>query len=867
MMLKRIIALTIVVLMLLTITPFAMDKIDYSLQDGGEESFNFLKAVGIISENEIYQSQTLVTRAQFVNLAINLAGIGHNPDINLFSNDFVDVPQTHIYAGAVYSAKALGYVSGSGGYFQPDEPIKLIDAAKILTDILGFKNIAISKGGYPSGYAITASSLKLLNGISQNIDANLAYSDAMIIIDNAANTDMVVEASIGDKSSYEVRENVTPLSQHFGIYNEEGIVNADPYTNLLDAASGLGKGKISVNNVILDSSSVDYGELLGLNVKAYYKKDGNKRSIVYVKPLSDNKVTTVELDDLYFDSDKLCYMADTESEKINVQKYASFILNGKMAAMDSTDLTAFKKGYASFIDNNGDNFADVVKVFGYTSGVVTGVNWQDGKVILSTQSNIIKIMELDSDGVNFVADITKNGRKSSLDAIEVGDIVLYTEALGHGLGFKKLLVSDKKLSGVLNEIGNDYILVGSKKYQIENSLLGKLELGSNYKFSLDSMGTIANVEFVRSFVYGYMYDIKQGTMGEYSCLIYSENNRWVELPFAKKIEYNGQNGKTKEYVYNNLLTLNGGQKYKGVVRYLVNKTGELSVLKTPQDLSQHGLPGLLSQEALDAARNDTFRKSFESAANGGTALAPRPCYRPESQSFDGKILLDLSTVIFYIPPDGNKDDITVLGQSSLSANNTQGIGAYDVGENMCAAVITVDVKADTFGGTYRFMVATGIGDILNSEGELVKSVMGYWRGQKIALPVKISDTLTLSKLSEITVGAPLRFALDENGEISKLEIYTAENGIYGAEPSASGSCVSGGRVNRCDTVNGSITVDRNPRSNNHFVTKYDRYTEIMTYDVGTGKAYVSNASEILPTDTIIVNMVKYIADDIIVIRN
>ena len=56
----------------------------------------------------------------------------------------------------------MGIINGNNGYFEPDANIQYIHAVKMLVCALGYDIIAQENGGYPYGYLMTATNLKLL---------------------------------------------------------------------------------------------------------------------------------------------------------------------------------------------------------------------------------------------------------------------------------------------------------------------------------------------------------------------------------------------------------------------------------------------------------------------------------------------------------------------------------------------------------------------------------------------------------------------------------------------------------------------------------------------------------------------------------
>ena len=161
-----------------------------------------------ITDRESYQPGKLITRAEFADLVYRLLNFANiSSDDNSWYNEnygedtkdeLLVLGDTKIFEDvdkAVPQYDAIKYVSDNGlmngmtpEIFGPSYDITTASVAKVMVNILGYEEVAQNKGGYPNGYMIVASSLKLLSGISAgkcycnpivNIDEDIADEDAL----------------------------------------------------------------------------------------------------------------------------------------------------------------------------------------------------------------------------------------------------------------------------------------------------------------------------------------------------------------------------------------------------------------------------------------------------------------------------------------------------------------------------------------------------------------------------------------------------------------------------------------------------------------------------------------------------------------
>lgn len=114
----------------------------------------------------------------------------------------------------------------------------------MVAGILGYRIYAEENGGYPAGYMKTANRLSLLNGTSLGAGDAVTYDDAMVILDNTVDADLMEISKIGETVELAAQKGETLLSKRFSIGKMEAVIEANAYTDLMSEESGLEKDEI-----------------------------------------------------------------------------------------------------------------------------------------------------------------------------------------------------------------------------------------------------------------------------------------------------------------------------------------------------------------------------------------------------------------------------------------------------------------------------------------------------------------------------------------------------------------------------------------------------------------------------------------------
>lgn len=813
-------------------------------------AYDFLKSVGAMDPEEVpFDGNMQITRAHFVKLALHLSGDA--PHV-LVSDDevFYDVTPSTAYENYIETAYRTGYISGtSSGVFAPEQPITLVQALKILCNVLGYQRFAESYGGYPAGYLVMAQRTDLLDGLTISSDSPLNMANAMILLENAVLTEIMQIVSIGDTVDMKSFDGETLLYKKHGVDYIEGVVNADSYTNLLANKSTLDKNQLSIEDVVFNAGSVETADFLGCNVRLYFDSEAasSVKTALWAELTLDNKSLTCTADELEIDGDKIsCYTDENSTKKLKLSPTLSYILNGKMSFMSPEELLGVEKGDITFISNDGDSTIDVIKVTSYDTFMVSGVSSSSGIIVTNDGTRIL----LDPDSDEYSFDLSKNGAPAELSAIYKDDVILVSEGTGEGYRHISIKASGKSLNASFDEIGDGYAVVSGIKYKLDTAVGDKVKTGTVYRIALDIFDNICYISAHKDIVYGFLYGLDKQGMHRPQCRIFTENNRWVDLYFADKVRYNGVSYSADE-LYTELTK--NGDDYKKLVRYNVNSVPELINLESYTEIP------IGDENERNAEENDTFRLSYSGSLR----------YRNSPKSFNGVFFVDANARIFNIPSDLSQDNFKVRDISALKTDTAYTVSAFNVDRYLTSSVLTTpDLTSDSeISNTDKFMVVKSVGQMVNANGEGVPSVRGYWDGEEIAFPVNLGDEgVDSSVLNSLKKGDIILFKYDDDSNIIAITRYPTENTYYTSSATLYTTCnIIGGKVSEVDITGKKIRMTYSDDGSEIGVI-YNDSSSACIWEKSSGTYRAADMSELMPGDIMFANTRYLMCYDVVIIR-
>lgn len=803
--------------------PFAAAERE-DLTARGKQAWEMLTAVGVFSNDDGYISGRQISRHEFVRL---LMKTGNYAPVQNPGNVFADVTDLSENAGYIDAAYNLGYIKGyADGNFYPDNTVTCTEAIRMISALLGYGMYAECSGGYSTGYIKTADRLKLLSGISVSPDERITWDAAMVMFENASRIDLLKEVSFGDAVKMESVPGETLLSENFSVYETDGVIEANEYTDLMAADSGLPEGCVLVNGTVYSAGSTLASDYLGMNVKIYYFDDDNAPApeIKYIIPYKNkNAVTELSASDIADASvanGSISYTdANGKTKTVKLAKSVSLIRNGKMAELTKEKLMP-EVGTVTLISNDGDSVYEVIKVMSYESYVVSGISASTGMVATKDGHKLM----LDGEDDTYFTVIKRNGRKADFGEIKLNTVISYAESEAAGKKVKTAVLSDNAITGRVEKTDHDdkLIYIGGAEYRTIEKLAEILNVGREGTFYLDALDNIVYFDGELDIVYGYLNRIWTDN-DEVFCRIFTENNRWVTLNLNKRVKVEGSRSLTPEEVFKKLGT--SPEEYRQLVRYRVNIDGKIIVMETARVITMG------TNEDKQAIRDDVFRLSSSGNTN----------YRNTTKAFNGIVGVAGNAKIFAVPAgtgiSSNEDDFAIITQSDLQANEVYNYEAYDANEVRDSSVFVLNnyVRSiNTSEAIAPMMVVQSIGQTLGFDDEVCPSITGYWgEEQKITLPVNLLSSSSVKDVTALSCGDIIQFTYNDKGEINNIEKKYGAGTKYSISPSAAYNAKSfvAGEVLAADAASGKMVV------------QYDSSGTSLQYAVGGAKIYIYNTED------------------------
>ena len=141
-----------------------------------------------------------LSRGEAVTLLVRLYGFKPETSIAAPANEFSDM-ENHWACNAVMIAKGLGLIDeAKSDAFSPDESIKPEDFIKMIICLLGYKEAAEAKGGYPVGYLRIASQHGVTEGVSVATGQSVTREEATKLLCNSLDIPHMAQTSFGEDS-------------------------------------------------------------------------------------------------------------------------------------------------------------------------------------------------------------------------------------------------------------------------------------------------------------------------------------------------------------------------------------------------------------------------------------------------------------------------------------------------------------------------------------------------------------------------------------------------------------------------------------------------------------------------------------------
>lgn len=841
----------------------------------------FLEKVGVKlpEEAEISDYSVPVKKSEFVWLVVE--GLGKNAYVQKQYLTFSDVKLDDWFHDNVIFGANIGLVSGKGdGSFGTNDLLDENTAGLILMRALGFENLAQLYGIRDTSVAYSGSYGKLFKNVEK--DGTVTVGEAYQMVYNMLQSDYVAKEVDGITPSYHIVTDQPYMTAAFDIEKRFGRVTGNQYTQLGLGGSGCRDSYIEIDGVEYKSELENQEEYLGYYVDYFVNnKDKDDPVVLTVIPRSNNEVTVIESNDveeIERDGKYLVFHYDNGSVRdktLRVPSTADFVYNGKTANLSENLLNKLiDEQFGTITCVNYDNNW-VIRITAYDTMIVETYSDYD-EVIVGKNGEKLSVKQEDSKDFR---SLEKDGVKASYTDLKKGDVLEYARSLDGG--WLSMRICNYTMQGkVTGTVADDEIVIDTISYPLSNYFIKKVQptfsaLGVEQTFLFNTKGEVVDVladSAIYSGEYVFLLEAKDCTDEEdHLCMIkYVTMNGVILKSFlAEKVQLNGSPKAFAERVINKpLLPVVGGIKQRQLIYIEKNSEGRVRAIYTKD------------QEGLDSS---TYENEILSA---GPVEKQRKCKGSSvflvdtNDSNFPEFYIDEQTKILMVPKSDSSDE--VFNDEKNYEVKTSGffkdaedyyVEAYNLSEYNVADIMLLR-QAQTFDSQHsnnELIVVTGFGQSLNDENEIVETVIGYQKGERVELKVEDEEALYYTHngvKKKMGNGDIVRFNLNSGGYIthseylknidSNFNVTTYPEGRNDGNAIAIGYVVSrNANYLKLDFTDEASTRERVFRGTP---------TGITIYNSKTGKYEKGTMDDLTPDDKVMIRVFYSSLQDVILYR-
>lgn len=715
--------------------------------------------VMIGDETGSFRPDDTIIRAEVAKVGVAISGLSAVADSASGSTKFPDVPAGYWGTGYINIANSQKLVIGDDkGNFRPDAEITYQEAVTILVRALGYEPQAQAKGGFPSGYLVTASDIGLTKGVSGSQTAPISRGDVARLAFNALTINLMEQTGFGGDVNYEVVDK-TLLTDKLDAEKITAQVKAVGSASL-DGSSNLSKGQILIGDEIFKTGSADVRSVLGFTVDAYVKEDGRDKVLLLARPSAGkNDSITVPAENIAeitnTESKKeIKYWKDIEKDnktsKATIKADANIIYNGKSGSAE--DLKVIDSGNIILLDTKGKGSYDVVFVNETTNYVVEEVVESSHKIV-DKYGNKTLIADPDDDDLTFI--IIKGTEQIDISDLNEWDVLTTTVSKDNQLVYAQ--VSSESVTGKVTEKSDDTYFINGKGYKKAANYTETINLEDEGTFYLDIEEKIAAVDGETSVSSNYAYLAKAGLSSGMDKVLemklFTKDGKSEIVKTGEKIKVNGVSGKTPQQALD-ILKGDGDSADGQLITYETNGEGVVTKINTAE------VSATVDENkfTLNMQENDV---KFKSASNKlvGSSMS---------------VNVNKNTVVFDIP-EGKTDtaDFAIRNSEFFVDGDSYDVLVFDVTDDRTAKAVIITNSTGLANEESSLAIVDKITQGKNDDGEEIENLYAYQDGKKIELPTAEAGVLVKNQGgSDVALeqGDVIQYKTNINGEIEKVTV-------------------------------------------------------------------------------------------------
>ncbi len=660
--------------------------------------------------------------------------------------------------------------AGGTGYITAD------DACKIMVTVLGYSQAVSGEKYYQK-----ASEIGLLKGTSSVTSKNLSFDNAVIMLYNMTETEVLEASFTPNLTLSQSGETLLEAAKNIEVIN--GIVTENAMTSL-SGKSTLRNGEVKIGNYLcLDEKNIS-ADMLGMNVEAYvqYDKTEDMYNLLYLYSEKTNIITLVDedIEDVSEDFKTLSYIENDRTKSLKLNPVLKVIYNGQFyGAYTRADLMP-ESGEVKLIDNDSDGKYDVILVTSYEIMVVDRVSSVSSVIYNEyTHTGALTSIDVLNEDNDFTLKIIKDGAEAKISDIAAGDILNIARTKERADGYILIYVTRNTQEVFVNSVDlfekttstdkGEFKLSDSfiREYTSNGKAAKGVVPGGTYTAYFDVNGELAAL-MTETDEYQYFLLIK-AYVDETNEEIYLKGkdmeDEQVIYTLKKKVKYNGESA-NREVCYSDLVDA-AGKTFVQVLQ-IKEKNGMIKEIRTAENT-------ILVDE-------DKFTK---------TALSGS--YRPAVNTFNNKIYIKGAKVI--VTTSGESHDVKdylVTDASTLKQDGFYNFTAYNVDEFGYTDLIMLKLTEAEYKEKYEVgtVYVYKINDVVRDD-EIIEQLECFVSGYGILSVysdekgvfdgLAPGDRVSLSINDDGRVFYAARdFSISNMGGVSnETDIYTSEKNIYG----------------------------------------------------------------------------------------
>ena len=720
------------------------------------ESFNALYAMGFLGDElKGIDKSAFITRAQFIGYLFKLAGYTAN-QYKMEDIPFIDVSTQTPYYNEICTMHALGRVNGTEpNKFSPNSHVTYSQACKLIVDVLGYRNYAgVKYGESLEGYAMMAGELEINKGISGVMwNSDLTAENAVKMLYNAGRAVVFKFAGTDANGNPKYETDGTTLFETRDIYYAEGTMESNGICSIKDDSATFGVYVISGRKFA--GADVDLSDLIGQRVKYFYHDDKSSQKLLWatvdtrfsnVLDLKAEELATASSE--YTLTNIVYYEPNGKTESAKINSLAYVIYNNSRCGIPTIDDVKPMTGTMRLIDNNDDEYYDIIIVKEYDNLFVTHIV-EENEQIFAKYNKTVDFADYEE------VKIIKDGKEVTINDLDNGAIVSYLEDKSKTTLY--LYPVNESYSDVLksSEVsrGRTYYNFENGRYRLSNAYKAVIDdpneyavspqIGKNYTFWLDIFGEIAEVqEGAGNLQYALLMSVRPGEVYEeheaYTRLLLPDNSKYTAA-IGKKVIVNGSRKTASEFLSDARLNDANGDFMVQVVQVSFDEAGLLNQLNfasvTDKDLFPYG---------YDAT---TFSRDYR-----GTSASVRN--QDNYILIDGKYVVTDNTIVFgkWNEMEGSEPYEVVSKGTIQSSSYLKDI--YDIAPNMEIGAMYREGLYHKHNWQLSAMVVDSV-DYVFSDDQEVKRLNGYMSGSYTSYieeaPGALPDTVKRGDIVRVSV--------------------------------------------------------------------------------------------------------------------